>query len=1090
MIRGQNVENDASAYEFDEADEPTYTADTEYDDLEYAEDMGPDILDEQAEMLSLDEIVQKNISKHIRDLKTFLSSNDFITEKGDQNTNIINVAEKRTYNIPDTHIEEFFTILDLCRRESRMIHFSERQETAKTLKSGIMIDFDRYQKSRDQQINERHFDSLTRHIGKLLNEFIDFSQYAFGDKYTFKVFYIRKPGVVLVPSNIPGDKSPALYKDGFHILIPEIQVSKGLKRHLSQELINRGIIKNVFKDIDHIDDPGKMLDKMSASNPVHFLGNSKPGKPAYPLTHAYELTVYVDEDDIDRRMLDVESLNKGFVKFSRDAEPSTINLTYELSLGFYSMTFDGKPTWLRKIQMDYRPALETKIQLIVEKSSKDILPEDEIDAIDNDVDIIALNDARAGHLKKLLGILNLNYATEYEKWFKVICAIAHTSINYKPLAIWFSHRKPESWSPSEIDRVWIEATNNRFNRKPVTIRSILFWARESSPQAFREIEKEHYQEILKRYAYENEGRVEHSIAARVCHAMCGDKFVVDVGCNEKTGRVGYCWYEFVTPGQAMRKGEVFKWRKEIDPDNIHLFISEHMPKVYRDTRDIIKDRKDNAQNEAEMKYWANVERNFRAYTSKLCNDQFQNGVIKQAQYKFRLRGFMDELDSYEDIIGVGNGVLKIGANPKLIKGFHEYKISKYTETDYIPFDPENPYVKTLLAAFRDIFPEKDVFEFMMYHASTGLDFRESACILMLLVGGGQNGKSFFAKMIHNTLGHQYCAAGKSGLLTAPFERSEGANSAQMHMMDKRYFYFDEFNKCEVLNTGRVKSIVNPGWQTGRDLHQRQSNFKNTCNPIALSNFDFIIDTTDHGTWRRIYYYRNKVKFCKNPNPNNPYEKKVDDRFINQYTNDPLYKQAMLSIMVHYYSKLCREYGGDIKNVHVPTIERETEEFRNRQDALNRFITQMIVKSPNAEAIGLPSLASKYIEWYNRNVKPSSQTIIAAQAELENSRIAVHLERRLSGIYFLVGHRVKSYPEEPLEEGESDLYTPPVAPPIEEPEIVDVVANVVADKVEENIVDQYIVDLTKNAPTHIQSRDRDNIDDSEDDQIINGFLQAI
>jgi hypothetical protein len=40
---------------------------------------------------------------------------------------------------------------------------------------------------------------------------------------------------------------------------------------------------------------------------------------------------------------------------------------------------------------------------------------------------------------------------------------------------------------------------------------------------------------------------------------------------------------------------------------------------------------------------------------------------------------------------------------------------------------------------------------------------------------------------------------------------------------------------------------------------------------------------------------------------------------------------------------------------------------------------MVVKSPNAESIGLSSLSQKYIEWYNRNVKPTTQTIIDVQA---------------------------------------------------------------------------------------------------------------
>jgi hypothetical protein len=175
-----------------------------------------------------------------------------------------------------------------------------------------------------------------------------------------------------------------------------------------------------------------------------------------------------------------------------------------------------------------------------------------------------------------------------------------------------------------------------------------------------------------------------------------------------------------------------------------------------------------------------------------------------------LRGFCDALDTYEDIIGVGNGVLKIGQSPQLIKGYHEYKISRFTETEYVPFDMNNPHIRTLLQAFRDIFPEEDVFKFMLYHASTGLDCKSCAGLLLLLVGGGQNGKSFFAQMIHETLGDMYCATGKPGLLINTHERSNEANSAQMQLRGKRYFYFDEFNKCSVLDPARIKTICNPG----------------------------------------------------------------------------------------------------------------------------------------------------------------------------------------------------------------------------------------------------------------------------------------
>ena len=944
-----------------------------------------------------------------------------------------------------------------------MLHFSERQETITKHKSGIMIDFDRYQTTKEQEINSGHFSLLTRSLSKLLSDNLDFKNVTENGDFIYRIFYIRKPAVVLDKNN---SKETAVYKDGFHILIPQIQVTKGFKKYLLQELNAKGIIKAIFKDISqNVQAPEDMLDKASASNPVHFYGHSKPNKPCYLLTDVHEVSMHFD-GDMDRQAMKLS-----------DIDPD-LNMTYELSLSFYLDKINGKPTWLKKCNFDYKLELETKIKILVEKNDKNILKEDELFATDNSVNILTLSDANAAYLKELLELLHPSFTQEYEKWFKVICAIAHTSTRYKDLAIHFSQRCPRAWSPAEFDRVWDEACNNNFNRVPVTKRSIMHWARESSPEKYKQLSTENYYYKLAKSVYENEGRVEHYIAAKTLHAMIGDKFVVDVQHNDATGKNGYCWYEFVLPGQAMKRGEVFKWRKELEPDNVHLFISEHLPKVYREIVQSIKDKKEEADNEALAKYWSNVEKTFKNYASKLNNNGFQIGIVRQAQFLFRQRGFAEELDSYEDIIGVGNGILKIGIKPELIKGFHEYRISKFTETNYVPFNKNNHHVKTLLNAFKDIFPERDVYKFMLYLAATGLDAKECAGIITLCVGGGQNGKSFFAKMVHNTLGNQYCAIGKSTLLTSTSEKSENANSAQMQTRDKRWMYYDEFNKSECINVARLKSLINPGWQSGRDLNAKQTNFKNTCNPVALSNYDFIIETVDHGTWRRIYYYKNKVKFCTNPNPDNPYEKKENRKFMYEYTNDPEYKQAMLSIMVHYYSKLCSKYGNDIKNIPVPTIVVETEEFRNRQDSLNKFITQMIVKSPESPDIGVPTIAAKYIDWYIRNInKTVTFTAMDVQTQLENSSIHRFLELR-GNVKWLKEHRLKDCIEEPLRENETALSATEIKiTNVTDTEKVKPPKIIVKEKCD------FAEDVENNSPSYIQeTKDNLVIDQAVNDEV--------
>lgn len=1041
--------------------------------------------------VSVEEIIQTKVSKKIRDLKEFLSNGDFVTEKGDTKTNVISVSEKRTFYIPDGKIEEFFTILDDCRREGRMLHYSERQETDTHPFSGIMIDFDRYQYSKDVEVLDRHIGSLVNRICKILMEIIDTTEHeSTTGAINFHVFVIRKPGVVLQPQKNPGDKP--IFKDGWHLLFPDIQVMKGVKKYLCEEIVNRNILKVVFRDIHNIEDAEKMLDKMSASNPVHFLGNSKPGKPAYNLTHAYSITMFSGDDEVQRVDLDVSKLLGG-----KAPDGTDINLTFETSLMFTQPTFNGKKVWMNKRHFKCRRELETKIQLTVEKTAGGLIRDDDLADIENSVDILTIGNAEAMHIKNLLSIIDPSYASEYEKWFKVICAIAHTSINYKPLAIWFSQRVPDKWSPHEVDRVWAEAVNGRFNRVPITKRSIIYWAKESSPVRFREIEKENYIEILSRYVYQNEGRVEHSMVAKIVHAMISDKFVVDT-CAKEGGRTGYTWWEFVTPGQQMRRGEIYKWRRETDPDNVHLFISEHLPKIYADQVQRIRDRKDAAGDEAIAKYWANVEKTFRLYTSKLSNDTFQAGIVRQAQYRFRVRGFADELDTYEDVIGVGNGVIKTGIEPKLIKGFHEYKISKFTETEYMPRNPNCKYQQELLEWSRGIFPEPDVNLFMWLHASTGVSMYESACILLLLVGGGQNGKTSWAKMIHNTLGNMYCAAGKATLLTSPIERGDSANSAQMQMRGKTFVYMDEFNMSVCLNDARVKSIVTPGWQSGRDLHEKQTNFKNTCNPIAISNYEFGVRTTDHGTWRRLYRYKAKVKFCKNPNPDSPFEKKANGAWESKNPNDPNYKQAMLSLLVYYNQILWSEYGGDLKNVPVPTIVQETEEFRNSQDLLNKYISVMIVYSPGCDATSIQTFALKYVDWYKRATRGEALTQSEAEPQIENSRISPYLEYRMGGIKYLIDYRIREG-DEPLRDGEMMLVdqekmrkpnkensqggTGGIRDPVyAEPAIW--------TRPEQPGTDGVLRDLIRNAPKHIQNTQDVKADSSELSNDINDALAGL
>jgi phage/plasmid-associated DNA primase len=232
---------------------------------------------------------------------------------------------------------------------------------------------------------------------------------------------------------------------------------------------------------------------------------------------------------------------------------------------------------------------------------------------------------------------------------------------------------------------------------------------------------------------------------------------------------------------------------------------------------------------------------------------------------------------------------------------------------------------------------------------------------------------------------------------------------------------DEFSIDAQINTSRIKTLVGGGLTTTRDLFKSQVSFRNTCNVVCFNNFSYQIPTRDHGTWRRIYHYTCKIKFTDNPDPNNKYEKKGNADIEKKYPYDDNYRRAMLSIMVHYWTILETRFGGNLNKIPVPTIVRETEIFRNSQDTINRFITSMVVLSPNSEEISLDKVCILYTEWYLKSMgKKPTGTIDSIRAEFMNSRLE-KLITRLNDISSVVrGCRIKVSIDEPTQLGETTI----------------------------------------------------------------------
>lgn len=79
----------------------------------------------------------------------------------------------------------------------------------------------------------------------------------------------------------------------------------------------------------------------------------------------------------------------------------------------------------------------------------------------------------------------------------------------------------------------------------------------------------------------------------------------------------------------------------------------------------------------------------------------------------------------------------------------------------------------------------------------------------------------------------------------------------------------------------------------------------------------------------------------------------------------------------------------------PTIDKETAQYRNKEDIINRFIDDVCIYSPGNKTC-LSELVDKYEMWYEFNVDKTGVPIKSEiEKQLENSKLTKYIEKTLN-----------------------------------------------------------------------------------------------
>jgi len=884
-----------------------------------------------------------NNRPYLKELILSLENKTRKTQKGDNKTNITNQLNGNTYEIPVYGKPGQYTIYDFFKgldKVAEVMHFSERQYFEMRDPSGTFIqvthsclelDIDKYQND-TAKIGEGTIGQFLNKVAQIIDEVVDLSEI-----HDYYMVRIGKNDIV---------KTDKGFKQSFHVRI-FLKMSKEVKYYILKRIHEKDILQILGCKPE-------ALDKQSPAYPAMLYNSAKRGsKVAHKLQSMYN----------------AKRVGGDWMCIDQPLE----NFEYKMLALEFSLNYENPTGFIKKVVVEHKLNLDLTI-----KTHARVYETEDLDfatKINKEVESLCRDNPDAELVRDLLNILNPERCRKFEDWKKWIGIISRLNPEYKPLFIQFSMNCP-GWDDSSvghINGIWSASSkgHDKFSA-PASLRLLRSAAEDDDPEMYRVINNKSVNTILHNLIVKNCGNLNETDIATVLKCIVGRQFIADTESTISTKTLQTrTWFQFVLP-ETMNSSDKnslgpFKWRNEgQQPDDLDSIISTDSERLHSIIESYVlhlQTMKAEATDPEQIKYYDECRKNLIKVKRKFGTHIMIKNIITRCAVKFRVRGFCDTLDRDGKFIGVLNGVLQLRPTIKLIQEYHEHPISR--SADAVILDIETPEMKYLETEIRRLFADdEDAFEFVMLYLAASLDGTKKDPILMIWLGEGCNGKTFLLELHINTLRHVvqngYAAKLDSTYFTKPKAHSGGTDTETSMLKCARFTYSSETAQGQPILMEKVKQLLCET-MSANDKYKTQDMFEVNSLFVICSNYDPCIEGSDWGTWRRILAYTFKMTFKEDPDPLNKYEWKNDDRLLKEFPHDIKYRNAYFNILLKWYRIFREKYNGNLANVKKPTIDAETQQYRNAQDPLSLFIDDHLTPDP-ASTIELDAIVNRYQEW--------------------------------------------------------------------------------------------------------------------------------
>ncbi len=244
----------------------------------------------------------------------------------------------------------------------------------------------------------------------------------------------------------------------------------------------------------------------------------------------------------------------------------------------------------------------------------------------------------------------------------------------------------------------------------------------------------------------------------------------------------------------------------------------------------------------------------------------------------------------------------------------------------------------------DVLPDVDVAGFVQRLAGLALLGSQPEHLLVILLGGGANGKSTITKVLANMLGDYAVVASRDVLLAL---KHDSHPTAKADLFRRRLAHSGELPPAAKLDEAQVKELTGGDRIKARRMREDFWEFDPSHLLWLHANHRPLIEGTDDGIWRRVILI--------------PFEVQIPTDQRDPHLADCILRDEAPGVLAWMLSGLA-DYL--VHGLQIPdTVSAATQAYRNESDTVAAFLTETGISFDPKRWVSTTDLLAAHGEWF-------------------------------------------------------------------------------------------------------------------------------